>query len=410
MNTRMYRGCRFLYGWLAIAVLVLGGLPAAAQAQSALPVGFYFNPVEAGSPGGSHTLLAMKEDGTAVIAFFDLQAGQTTVYTGTWLLDPYGTVTLDLEVTAEDACAKEDAVSTITFLPSTSGDALTAVHYPSCLWGNGGLTLLQIPDEQMMEIEQAYADAGLMPGLVFQTEVIEAKDETERQYTLNLGPADHAMLITDSLDGEPPLTELGQWTANLYTVTVTLTGTVDTLYDEPEELAFGFVKDGTRSMAAYEFDPQKYGKQGLELTYQPQLPALLAADKADTTDTALEIAGIYNSDVLPTADSPGLVQTLALFETGKAQNTLNYLNGESPIVELGSWEDNEDGTVTLVIDGSLEADYSKPMTTTFTVSSTVTSIGANQQPVQQLQAEDVVLHKLPAVEPGVQPDSEESAD
>lgn len=403
MNKQLYRGCRGLYVWLAIAVialavLILAGLPVTVQAQSEPFVGVYFNPVTASSPGGNHTLLAIKEEGTAVIAFLDLEAGQTTAYTGTWFLDPYGTITLQLEMGSEQPCADEDTVTGITFMPSSDSNTLTAVHFPYCLWGDSGLTLLKVSDQQMAEIEQTYAAAGLIPGVVFQTAVIEAADGSERQYTLNLGAAEQAAWLTDGLEGEAPLTELGQWTANMYTVTVTLTGTVDTLYDESEQLAFGFVKDGSGSIVAYEFDPKKYGKQGLEMTYQPQLPALLAKGEADAADTAVEIDGIYTSDVLPAADSPGLVQTLALFDTGKAQNTLNYLNGETPTVELGSWEDNKDGTVTLVIDGSLEADYTAPVTTTFTV--------ADQQPVQQLQAADVVLHKLPVVEPG----SEQSAD
>lgn len=395
MNKQFCCPNRSRYVWLAIAVfafaaVALAALPAAVQAQSAPFVGVYFNPVSTGSPGGNHTLLAIKEDGIAVIAFLDLQGGQTTAYTGTWSLDPYGTVTLQLEMGPEQPCVDEDTVTGITFMPSSDSNTLTAVHFPYCLWGDSGLTLLKVSDQQMAEIEQTYAAAGLIPGAVFQTAVIEADDGSERQYTLNLGAAEQAAWLTDSLDDEAPLTELGQWTANMYTVTVILTGTVDTLYDEPEQLAFGFVKDGSGSIAAYEFDPEKYGKQGLEMTYQPQLPALLAQAKAGAE--APPIAGIYTSDVLPAADSPGLVQTLALFDTGEAQNTLNYLNGEAPAVELGSWEDNEDGTITLVIDTSLEAGDTKPMTTTFTV--------ADQQPVQQLQAEDVVLHKLPAVEAG----------
>lgn len=393
MNKRLRGSRRFLFAWLAVGVfacvaLALAALPAQAQSQPQPPIGIFVNPVVAGSPGGKHTVLNIKEDGTTAIAFFDLQAAQTTVYTGTWSYDPYGTVTLNLVMGADQPCADEDTVTGITFMPSLDSRTLTAIHFPYCLWGDSGITLLAVTDEQQAALDQAYAEAGLMPGAVFETGVIEANDGSQRQYTLNLGAAEQAAWITDDLNGETPLKELGTWTANMYTVTVTLTGTVDTVYEEPEVLAFGFIKDGSGSMAAYEFDVQKYGKQGLELTWQPQLPSLLAAGEAAATEAP--IAGIYNSDVLPAADTPGLVQTLALFETGEAQNTLNYLNGEPPTVELGTWDDNEDGTITLVIDSAPEAKSSATVTTTYTVD--------NQQPVQQLQADNIVLHKLPVVE------------
>lgn len=51
------------------------------------------------------------------------------------------------------------------------------------------------------------------------------------------------------------------------------------------------------------------------------------------------------------------MQTLALWENGNAQNTLNYLNDEAPIVEIGAWTDNEDGTVTLELTGTPDEVY-----------------------------------------------------
>lgn len=387
MSKQLHDGRRASYGWLAVVILAVVALaallPVAAQAQTEPPMGLFFNGSAAGSAGGDHTLVAIREDGAAAIAFFDLDGGNTTAYTGTWALDPYGTVTLSLEMGEDEPCAEEDGVTAITFMPSPDADVLTAIHYPSCLWGDGGLSLVAISDEQMAVINDVYADAGLLPGPVFQSDVIEA-DDGERQYTLNLGAGEGAAFITDSLDGEEPLTEIGQWSANIYTITVVLTGTVDTLYEEPEELAFGFVKDGTGRIVAFEYDRERYGDQGLTLAYAPQLAELLAEAEA----AANQIAGIYNSDVQPAADTPGLVQTLALFETGEAQNTLNYLNGEAPIVELGTWTDNEDGTIELVIEGTLEKEYDEPVTTVYTVAE------------QQLQAEDVILNKLSVIEPG----------
>lgn len=127
-----------------------------------------------------------------------------------------------------------------------------------CLWGDGGLTLVSISDERMAEIEDMYAAAGLLPGLVFQSDVLAPAEGAQRQLTLNLGQADQALMLTDNLDGEAPAAEVGTWMATVYTVTVNLTGTVDSACDEP-------------------FDESLYGAEGLVL--YPQ-----SLDAAETND------------------------------------------------------------------------------------------------------------------------------
>ncbi len=299
------------------------------------------------------------------------------------MLDPYGTVTLELDVKADESCSGEEEVGTITFLPSTSGGALTAVHYPSCLWGDGSLTLVAVADETVAALEAAYADAGLLPGLVFQSDPLVDADGNERVLTLNLGQDEQAQMITTPADGAEPTVEVGVWSATVYTVTVTLTGAEAEEYAEPDVLSFGFLKDGTGRMVAFEYDSEKYGDQGVIMTHTPELPEMLAAAQAEA---APEIPGIYTSGLLPAADSPGLVITLALFDNGAAQSTSDYLNGEAPIVELGTWTDNADGTITLEITGTPDTEYDAPTTTLLTVAD-----GA-------LEANGVVFTLLPVPE------------
>lgn len=370
-------------------ILLIAGLaaimlsPRVAAAQDTSPAGVYLNSQASGIAGGDHTLISLREDGGATVLFFNLEGPTVSGAGGEWLLDPYGTITLELDVAADESCTGEAEIGTLTLLPSPSADILTAVHYPMCLWGDGGLTLVGISDQQMAEIESFYADAGLLPGLVFQSDILTMADGGQRQLTLNLGQDEQARLITDELDGEAPVVETGMWDATIYTVTVSLTGTVDTAYDKPDVLSFGFLKDGTGRMAAFTYDADKYGDQGLLMTYVPQLPTLMAQAEAESMP---EIPGVYTSDVLPAADSPGLVQTLALFDDGAAQNTYNYLNGEAPVVELGTWLDNGDGTVALEMTGTIDEEYAEPITTTITVTENL------------LDVDGTLLTKLPGAE------------
>ena len=155
-------------------------------------------------------------------------------------------------------------------------------------------------------------------------------------------------------------------------------------------LVFGYLKDNSGRMAAYTYDQEKYGDQGVIMTYSPELVDMVevAMTEAEAETAAVPaIPGVYSSDLLPAADSPGLVQTLALWENGNAQNTLNYLNDAAPIVEIGAWTDNEDGTVTLELTGTPAEEYAESAVTTFTVTD------------GQLEGDGVTLHKLPAVEP-----------
>lgn len=375
-------------------------LPAPASAQAPDPVGVYLNMGSTGSPAGDKILLSIREDGTVTMLFFNMEEQLATLYPGVWLLDPYGTVTLELEVEASDSCSGEEEVGTITFLPSPNGGALTAVHYPGCVWGDGGLTLVPVADDTVAAVEAAYADAGLLPGLVFLSDPLVDAAGNERMLTLNLGQNDEAQMITTPADDTAPIIEVGAWNATVYTVTVTLTGTEEETYAEPDVLSFGFLKDGSGRMAAFEYDSEKYGDQGLIMTYTPELPQMLAQSQAEADAAAAAmIPGIYTSGLLPAADSPGLVITLALFENGAAQSTSDYLNTEAPVVEVGTWTDNADGTITLEITGTPEEEYAEPLTMALTVAA------------GQLDADGTVFTLLPVSAPPVSapPGDEQSA-
>ena len=71
--------------------------PLAAAAQTPAPSGVFVTGSATGAPGSDRTLLALNEDGRAVMAFINMDEAISDIYPGTWLLDPYGTVTVVLE-------------------------------------------------------------------------------------------------------------------------------------------------------------------------------------------------------------------------------------------------------------------------------------------------------------------------
>ena len=89
---------------LAAALLAVLLFPLLAVAQTPAPTGVYMSASSPGAPGGNRTLLALTEDGTATIALISMDEAISNIYRGVWLLDPYGTVTVELKVEAAESC------------------------------------------------------------------------------------------------------------------------------------------------------------------------------------------------------------------------------------------------------------------------------------------------------------------
>ena len=58
---------------LAALLLTATLFPAPASAQAPAPIGVYLNMGSTGSPAGDKILLSIREDGTAVMLFFNLE-------------------------------------------------------------------------------------------------------------------------------------------------------------------------------------------------------------------------------------------------------------------------------------------------------------------------------------------------
>ncbi len=101
-------------------------------------------------------------------------------------------------------------------------------------------------------------------------------------------------------------------------------------------------------------------------------------DTVAPMDSAVEPAGfvgMYTAS-MPSASSPGREVTLLINSDGSAQLSTDYLNGKPPIVEVGNWQDNSDGTMTVSLTGRPDGTtYNQPDVVTFGLqSNTLTAI------------------------------------
>lgn len=241
--------------------------------------------------------------------------------------------------------------------------------------------------------------AAMLPAALFAAPVAQADDEPlyfvsgtipaasspGRQILLTVNADETAILSTDFLNDEDPIVEEGTWEADdaTQTLTVTLTGNQNGEYDEPTVLVFEVDDEGTLTLDTDASDGS-YGSAGLTLFFsedgsQPEESAddespvttAAATDNEavadqDEEDDATDPSGVYVSNILPAADTPGQVVFMILYPDGVIQADTYYLNQEAPISETGTWTMTTDSEVLVTITGTDEADYDQPQELEFT--------------------------------------------
>ncbi|MCB0049307.1 MAG: copper resistance protein NlpE N-terminal domain-containing protein, partial [Caldilinea sp.] len=144
------------------------------------------------------------------------------------------------------------------------------------------------------------------------------------------------------------VSEVGVWAEEVDgSITVTMTGTLEQEYDEPSPVTY--LRDGDLLVdGAFVFFKLD------EIT--PEMMDAL---------TAPAVSATYKSDTLPAADSPGRVITLTLLDDGSLTMSTDFLNDQPPIEEVGTWEENADGTLTVSLTGTPDGEYDQPDVLTF---------------------------------------------
>lgn len=407
---------------------VLGLTPAALwaapQAQAAEPViiGYYQSDVMSAASGpGLQISLTLYDDGSAEVISDYLNDEPPIVEVGTWEQNADGSVTL--VVTGTDSEAYGEPIE-LTFelgddgslsIPGVEGGAFGAEGLslapaePPAAAGAPGAAITTTAE--LAPAGEITATAGVTPGAevtatgtltaageitapaaltatgavtatgtvtetqpdqevdVYLSDLLPVATGAGRQVTLTVSVDGSVEMVTDLMNGEPPLVETGEWARSSGVLTVTLTAGAEGEYDEPVVYAFQEQDDGSLLLPGEEGGP--FGSDGL---------VLLPTEEPSEVDAS----GVYASDVLPAAGAPGMLILAILYGDGDAQVSSYYLNGEPPIVEVGSWAANADATITITATGTLDQDYETPTSATFEVSDA------------GLVAGSVTLRRLPA--------------
>jgi uncharacterized lipoprotein NlpE involved in copper resistance len=407
---------------LAVVVALLLSLTASpltawaapvAQTETVAPavVGYYQSDVLAAADSpGLQVALILYEDNTAEVYSDYLNDEPPIVEVGTWEENDDGTITLTVTGTTE--VEYQQAIA-LTFQVGEDG-TLVVPGEVGGPFGEAGLVLnpAELPVEETgmgeavpTEIEIP-ADAS-----AYQSAILPSIDTPGLQITLLLYEDGSLEMISDYLNQEDIVTEVGEWVENDDgTLSVTLTGQPDAEYAEPIVLVFNRTDDGALALID---EDGLFGDEGLTLApfggeaaaeaaaaATPEPAAEPAAEETTTEEPAAEEpgaatsdlapaemltpAGAYVSDLLPAEDAPGRFMVAIFYPDGGALVSSYTLNGDLPVNELGTWVPGAEITFTVTITGTADGAYESPVAVDF-------GFGEDGTLVQ----DDIVFHPLP---------------
>lgn len=307
-------------------------------------VGTYQATLPAASSPGREMSLRLRLDNTAELSSDYRNGHAPIVETGTWQDNKDGAASVSL--TGQAGGVVYEAPVVLTF--RLDGNTLTAVEYDKTLYGSEGITLKRqiitasaVQPDKVVGIYKALLPAASSPGI---------------DSTLYLNIDNTVRLVEDYLNGEPPIVEVGNWRIEGDRVMVTLTGQENRPYDKSKTVAFdlnGNVLATTPDEAAYGSAGRRYLR--FDALATGELPVPYDTATANKTMTESGLAGIYKG-FSPAASCCGLDWTLFLNSDNSARLKSDYLNGEAPVLENGTWQ-LADNTLTVTL-----ADAEKPMT------------------------------------------------
>lgn len=215
------------------------------------------------------------------------------------------------------------------------------VHADDHLFGDG-IALMSVH-----QITPAEMDAAFNPAGTYVSNVYPAASASGLVMVLSLFDNNNAEQ-TSIYVARGAVSEVGIWAEEIDgSITVTMTGNLSDTYAAP--VGVTYLRDG---------DVLQDG------------PFMLFRLKEITPDmmdamTAPAVVATFESDTLPAASSPGRVITLTLYDDGSLEMSTDYMNDEPPIVEVGTWEQGDDDTLTVTLTGQADRAYDEPVVITF---------------------------------------------
>lgn len=230
---------------------------------------------------------------------------------------------------------------------------------------------------------------------------LPAADTPGRNISVALEADGIVTVTSDYLNDQPPIVETGTWSANPSgTVTVVLTKQDDQSYFEPRSFLVGMeegellVMGDAGQVARF---TRSSGEAAAAAPASPETPAVTSTGPVTTTMEITASAGLTTTIVtitetmtvtepvrvgavltediglantyvalLPAASGGGTrLVALTLFDSGAAQLATEFASEEAPIVDLGTWTDNGDDTITVTFTGRAERAFDAPIVVTF---------------------------------------------
>lgn len=414
----------------------------AAQEEGPAILGYYQSDVIPGEEGAPDLVvgLILYEDGTAeVISDYD-DGTDIITEVGTWVDNGDETVTLTVTGTTEgDYAAPIDLVFDVAedgslVVPGAENGAfgLNGLILLPMTMGNSDAILAQIPAEAR----------------VYQSDVMPAASSPGLQLTLALFEDGSLTLVSDYMNPGEIVVEIGTWSeAEDSSLAISLTGQIEedgdatTEYDAPLEFVFTVNDDGSLSLVDEE--GALFGEAGLtlipteatgeataeatpeateeatpeateeatpeateeataeatpeateEATEEAATEEEIVGEDAITTTMVMTPSGAYVSDLLPSDDEGGNFFVTLFYDDGNLLFSTYSLNGDLPILEVGSWAGNDDGTFTITVTGTVDEDYTAPVEVpiTFNEDGTINIAGVPLYPL-----EDIDLSAAPSL-------------
>jgi hypothetical protein len=174
----------------------------------------------AGEEDSTYIYMLLYDDGT--VALTD-QEGTGTLY-GEWT---YEDEVLSVSLTSDDESDLDEPLD-LVFELSDDG-SLVATDYPTDVFGEDGLTFYSADDSSEADGEFYFYESDTLP----------SEDSEGIVISLILSEDGAAMVSTDSMNGEDPYLEYGEWTRDdAGAVIITINEGPDGAYDEPYVFTF----------------------------------------------------------------------------------------------------------------------------------------------------------------------------
>lgn len=328
--------------------------------------GVYVSPLQPDEgTNGVIYILNLLEDGSASLNSDYLNLEAPIFETGTWIDNGDDTVTVEITGTPDE---EYDDPIIINFEVGDLGELNVegVVLYP--------LIILDYLGDDSSEIGSEESEVYL-----YVAELISPdSDEPINIYMLLYD--DGTVVLTDE---EESGSVYGEWVYEDDVLYVSLYSDDDGELEETVELAFEY--DDEDNLVATEYPVDIFGEDGLIF-----MPVENSGEEAIGEGEFY----YYETDVLPSEETDGIIISLFLSGDGMAMTTTDFMNDEDPVMEYGDWTSDADGLVIVTISEGPDGVYDEPFVFTFEENQDDLSLVLVEETVEVFGDFELILYRV----------------